>query len=142
MPDIFVFNMEYTLQWLGSLKNVPYNLVIIMEHMLQWDEELARLSAEKATSVTSTKSDANSDTSSSSAVTSRGGCCGRGTCCSRSNGDQAPEASSSNLSNAATSVGVDGSDLAGGSSGVVECANAVKKVRIGGRTAKPNLLDF
>ena len=108
--------------------------------MLQWEEELARQAAEAVAAVaptTAAESGSSSDTATPSTLPNGKGCCGRGTCGSRSNGGQAPQASGSNPCSAVPD-GVDGSDI----NGVEECADSVKKVRIGGRTAKPNLLDF
>ena len=130
--------------------NVPGIRVIINGFMLQWDEELARQAAEEATTAaaaaaaatTVNTSDSCLNSSSPSTLTNGDGCCGRGTCGSRNSGNRAQEAGGSNLSSTDSS-GVDGSDLTGCSDGGVgECANSVKKVRIGVGTAKPNLLDF
>ena len=125
--------------------NVPSIRVIIKGFMLQWDEELARQAAEEATTAaaaTVNTSDSCLNSSAPSTLTNGDGCCGRGTCGSRSSGNRAQEAGGSNLSSADSS-GVDGSDITGSGDGEVgECANSVKKVRIGVGTAKPNLLDF
>lgn len=101
-----------------------------------WEEELARQAAEE-TAAAATK-DPNSD----SAVASDSRCCGRGACGSINRNNQAPGISGDSNDTEATSRAEDSHHCSCQDDDVQKVVKSINRVRIGGRTAKPNLLDF
>ena len=106
---------------------------------VQWEEELARQAAEAAAAADN--KDSATSTSTSMAVN---GCCGRGNCGAK--GRDPNEASGDSGPCVEADKGEDrgeGSEPRGcHGDGVRQCGEKVQKIRLGGRTAKPNLLEF
>ncbi|XP_076444659.1 cytoplasmic tRNA 2-thiolation protein 1-like [Babylonia areolata] len=103
-----------------------------------WEEELARQAAQEAAK------DPNSDTTtttSSAAFTTGSRCCGKGGCGrSSQTTSESVEGNVEETGDLSTAEGPHQCGCEG--DGVESCAKAVNKVRIGSRTAKPNLLEF
>ncbi|KAK7106932.1 cytoplasmic tRNA 2-thiolation protein 1-like isoform X2 [Littorina saxatilis] len=104
-----------------------------------FNEELARQAAEAA--ATNCNETTTTTTTTTTFTNSKVCCGGKGACGSMGGSGQAPEMCGSNLQSKSESDCV-GSVSPSGGGGVAECANSLKKVRIGVPTAKPNLLEF